>query len=298
MPPQTPNPTPAIQVVTSGQSHGPKKLFVILFGLIILAAGIAAAIYIGQSQQRAKSDAWDCSKYIFNVTQTGQVSVTNNSLNDEPPQKVSVSINGQPAGIFDVPVLRVGDTAHLGSVEVPLDGGFTWETTGTVDCRNQGSYQAVSTPTPTQIPPTPTQPEETITPTEVPPVSTPTPTPIPPTPTVPVAITATSTPSSTPTSTPIATLTPTIVQPNSCNGTCGSNANCQSHLVCSNGFCRNPSCTGSDSCACAPTGVPPQVSTITPTPVQALPQSGGASSTLILTIGGLILLGFGILFAI
>ncbi len=60
--------------------------------------------------------------------------------------------------------------------------------------------------------------------------------------------------------------------PNPCGGSCGSNANCQSGLTCSNGFCRNPSCPGSTSCSCTPkptTKPKPKVSpTATPSPTQ------------------------------
>lgn len=71
----------------------------------------------------------------------------------------------------------------------------------------------------------------------------------------------------TPTPTPTPTVTPTST-PNSCNGTCGSNSNCASNLICSNGFCRNPSCTISSNCVCSGTPGP------TATPVPTLPQSG------------------------
>ncbi|HTK03289.1 MAG TPA: hypothetical protein VL401_00775 [Alphaproteobacteria bacterium] len=75
---------------------------------------------------------------------------------------------------------------------------------------------------------------------------------------------ATATPTVTPTPTPTST-------PNSCNGTCGSNANCQDGMICSQGFCRNPSCTSSTSCNCP--GGPTHTPTPTPT-APALPQSG------------------------
>lgn len=92
-------------------------------------------------------------------------------------------------------------------------------------------------------------------------------------------------PSPTPTNTPGPSATP-----NSCGGSCGSNFNCASDLVCYNGFCRNPSCTGSSSCVCAtagPTGTP-----IPPT----LPSSGtdwptlmGAGVGIFVIIGSLLL---------
>ena len=46
--------------------------------------------------------------------------------------------------------------------------------------------------------------------------------------------------------------TPTpIGEPNSCNGTCGSNYNCKGEYFCYQGFCRNPNCPNEKSCVCA-----------------------------------------------
>jgi hypothetical protein len=74
---------------------------------------------------------------------------------------------------------------------------------------------------------------------------------------------------------PTATVTPVPPTgvPNGCGGSCGSNANCQSDLVCSNSFCRNPQCLASTSCSCSgPTATPTvRVSgpTATPRPLAA-----------------------------
>lgn len=107
--------------------------------------------------------------------------------------------------------------------------------------------------------------------------------------------TPTPTPSGTPTETPSGTPTPTPTftpgAPNSCNGTCGSDSNCASGLTCSNGFCRNPSCTTSPGCSCSGTTAP------TPTPTApTLPQSGtdwptvaGAGIGIFVVIGSILL---------
>ena len=116
-------------------------------------------------------------------------------------------------------------------------------------------------------------------------LSTPTPTPTP-TPT----ITSTPTPTATVTAspTPTVTATPTLAPsstPNSCNGTCGSNANCQSGLICFNGNCRNSSCTESSNCICAP------VVTNSPAPTPTLPVSGTSWPSVIgIGVGGGVLL--------
>lgn len=53
-----------------------------------------------------------------------------------------------------------------------------------------------------------------------------------------------------------ATSAPTPGEPNSCNGTCGSNYNCKSGLFCHNGYCRNPQCANDSSCECLQTATP------------------------------------------
>ncbi len=70
---------------------------------------------------------------------------------------------------------------------------------------------------------------------------------------------------------PTSTSTPTSApgQPNSCGGTCGSNTNCQSNLVCDQGFCRNPSCLGSSDCSCSATATPTPTKTPTAKPYSA-----------------------------
>lgn len=114
--------------------------------------------------------------------------------------------------------------------------------------------------------------------------------------------TASATPTATATATSTATATPTGTgTPNTCNGTCGSNSNCGSDLICSNGYCRNPSCTGETDCTCpsststATATAKATTSTSTATPA-ALPQSGTNWPTVfgigigILTIAGALLL--------
>lgn len=53
-----------------------------------------------------------------------------------------------------------------------------------------------------------------------------------------------------------ATSAPTPGEPNSCNGTCGSNYNCKSGLFCHDGYCRNPQCANDSSCGCLQTATP------------------------------------------
>jgi hypothetical protein len=61
--------------------------------------------------------------------------------------------------------------------------------------------------------------------------------------------------------------TPVVGEPNSCNGTCGSNSNCQSALYCYKGYCRNPQNPESTSC-----NNPEVLGTVAPPPV--LPKTG------------------------
>lgn len=92
-----------------------------------------------------------------------------------------------------------------------------------------------------------------------------------------------------PTSTPVPSASPTDTprqgDPNSCNGTCGSNYNCQSGLFCYQGYCRNPSCQSETSCGCAS----PQVLSATAPPV--LPKTGSNMPEIVLGFSGLVGIG-------
>ena len=112
--------------------------------------------------------------------------------------------------------------------------------------------------------------------------------------------TATATPSLTPTLTPTNTPTPTITPTSSpgpsptpisqCNAICASDSECPSNLTCSDGACRNSSCTDEVDCSCTPPvtqGTPPAQST------PKVPVSGigpGAVGISVITIGSLLVL--------
>lgn len=106
------------------------------------------------------------------------------------------------------------------------------------------------------------------------------------------------TPTPTPTTTPTATPTNPPGEPNSCNGTCGSNYNCQSGLFCYQGFCRNTSCPSDTDCTCPGTSTPTSTPTATliagatPTGEPALPSAGVSLPTIFgIGLGTLLLIG-------
>lgn len=83
-----------------------------------------------------------------------------------------------------------------------------------------------------------------------------------------------STPSPTPTATPVPTATPTPVP--QCNSVCSTDNDCPSAMICSGGYCRNPSCTTSTTCVCATATPTPSVTTTpTPRPTSSPTPSGG-----------------------
>jgi len=86
-----------------------------------------------------------------------------------------------------------------------------------------------------------------------------------PTPTSETTPTITNTPTETPQNTPTNTPTPTTTV--GCNSSCEVNADCNSGLVCSDGNCRNGSCTDQTDCSCDQAGN-------TPTPVLSDCNSG------------------------
>lgn len=91
-----------------------------------------------------------------------------------------------------------------------------------------------------------------------------------PTPTATASPTVSPTPTGASAATPTPTATATGSQ-NSCNGTCGSNSNCQSGLYCYSGHCRNPLCASDSACSCAS-------ATTTPTPTSTSVAAGGTQS--------------------
>lgn len=110
-------------------------------------------------------------------------------------------------------------------------------------------------------------------------------------PTATATATSTSTSSSSPTATATATGTASPTgAPNSCNGTCGSNSNCQSNYICYipsgsiSGNCRNTQCLTETDCTCA---VATTSATVAPTQ-PSLPVVGTSWPTLLGT-------GFGVL---
>lgn len=91
-----------------------------------------------------------------------------------------------------------------------------------------------------------------------------------------LAFTLSSTATATPTNTPSASGTP-----NSCNGTCGSDANCNEGLYCYYGYCRNSSCSTDTDCVCSSTS----------SPSASLPEAGTSLPSILgLGVGGILLL--------
>ncbi|MFA6512495.1 MAG: hypothetical protein WCV86_05240 [Patescibacteria group bacterium] len=290
---------PPVNVIAP-QKKGPTNKLLIFGTLGVLIIGIVIAIYLVQSRQGFFAGAWNCAEYNFMVDSEGNVTVTNGQTRNEPPQQATVSINGSPVGVFDVPALSAGQTATLGTVTVPSSGEFTWSVIGSVDCSDSGSH-VIPSPSPTEvITPSPTEevtPTVTVKPTLTPTVTV--------EPTVTPTTTITPTITTTPTSTPIATSTPSTTPdippapPNRCNGECTSSANCTYgedgvKLICIANRCRHPSCTDQESCHCAPDWP----TTPSPTPTQNLAQSGSVNPTLTISLTGILLIGLGILLAL
>lgn len=131
------------------EKYGGKKVIATIFVILILVGAIATGTYLVQTRQLKTGQAWDCTRYVFKISREGIVSVINNSSRSEPSQKAKVFINGIQLGIFDVPSLPPGNSAELGSVEVPSQEGFSWKVEGTKDCSNSGNFPPIEIPTST-----------------------------------------------------------------------------------------------------------------------------------------------------
>jgi len=256
-------------IIASSPSHKKRNLIIASIIVLVLVSGVATAVYLVQRQARLTTEAWNCEAYAFNVSESGVVTAANNSAQPEPAQQVSITINGQPAGIFNVPPLAIGQSVTVSTVDVaPHNGSFTWEAVGSLDCSDSGQYIAPTVtpmPSPTDVPdttPSPTPPKSK-TPTPSPdttPSATPSSTP----PTTPPigGDDPSPTPTHTPTPTPTSTPGPTNTPPPGPTNTPG----------------------------------PGPTSTPAPTPVTQIPQSGVTDTTWIVTLGGLALISLGVLF--
>src|SRR3990172_2647429 len=138
------------------------------FGLSVLAIFVVGALF------PMPASAWDCGKYGFQVTGSGQVQVENRSSSNENAQKADVFVNGSKVlNDVQVPSMPKGtDWTDFAEI-TPPSGDWTWKVKGESDCEDTGEHHGmVSTPTtvPT-LPPTPV-PTATLEPSPVPTTTT------------------------------------------------------------------------------------------------------------------------------
>lgn len=124
-------------------------ILVIVSTVILAGVAVFTASKLYQLRQESISPlspesqpfAWDCSRYIFSVSSSGIVTASNQSTRDEPAQQARVYINNVIVDTLAVPALPRGQSASIGTVQVP-QGGFTWKVEGTDDCQNSGTSAA------------------------------------------------------------------------------------------------------------------------------------------------------------
>ena len=248
---------------------------IVVATVILAAVAVFTALRLYQLRSESISPtgpeeprAWDCSNYTFNVKDSGEVTVSNNSSRSESPQQAKVYINEQLVATFDVPALPEGQSATLGQVSVP-GGTFNWRVAGTVDCLSAGSGQASKACTSLAF--NFTEPSAT-------PTNTPTPTP-----------TATPTPTGSPTNTPTGTITitPTTVSPTEPPGD-------EPTPTPTSGNTSTPTNT---STLTPTTGG--EISAVSPTPGgAALPDAGISTPTIIAGLFGIALILFALILAL
>ncbi len=183
-----------------------KLVTVIIVIATIILAGVAVFTAIRLYQLRGETvspaspesepAAWNCTLYTFMVDSQGKVTAANNSSNNEPPQQAKVYIDGQLVTTLSVPTLAAGQSATIGTVDVPAS--FSWRVEGTLDCQSSGESSqpqggqacevlafSLTEATPTVTPTATATPTSSPTPTDIPgttPTNSPTPT-VSPTPT-------------------------------------------------------------------------------------------------------------------
>ena len=120
----------------------------VLFNLALVAFLAVGAVIglnlITNPKALGLAGAWDCSKYTFNVTSTGDVTVLNSSSKSESSQTADVYINNAKVSTVNIPALAAyGVTpTKVGTVSVPSSGVFSWRVDGSKDCENTGNYTA------------------------------------------------------------------------------------------------------------------------------------------------------------
>ncbi len=135
-----PAPNSVITAPQAPKKYGGKKAIITMFALALLVVGGISTIVLVQRQALVQTSAWDCSKYIFSVSQTGTVTVQNGSSFNEPAQTADVYINNTKVNTFSVPALTSGTGATLGTVTVPSNQGFSWKVDASGDCDRSGTY--------------------------------------------------------------------------------------------------------------------------------------------------------------
>lgn len=147
--PTTPTPQPTAQpsdtiiVSSDGNKKGHKKLLIAGGSVLLLMFGLISALVLSTQIQQFSSSAWDCQNYAFALSGTGVVTVKNGSTRNEPLQRADVYVNAAKVATYDVPALKPGESATLGTITVP-GGGFDWEIRGTADCEDAGRIDMFS----------------------------------------------------------------------------------------------------------------------------------------------------------
>jgi len=132
-----------------------KIVTVLVVGATVMLAGVAIFTALRLYQLRRESVsltqpeseplAWDCQSYNFILDQNGKVSVENNSSRDEPSQQAKVFINNNLVATFNVPALTKGQSAEIGTVNIPNEATINWKIEATKDCSDSGSFSGQKT---------------------------------------------------------------------------------------------------------------------------------------------------------
>lgn len=147
--PPTPPSSPSVIAQSPSRKSFNRKTGFALAGIVVLIMGMAVSLGLVMKQRNLyQVSAWQCAKYTFNVSQTGEVTVSygaDASRSSEAAQNAVVSINGTPVATLSVPAIQKGQTLSIGKVQVPTAQGFSWEVQGQSDCKNSGVYPPQST---------------------------------------------------------------------------------------------------------------------------------------------------------
>jgi len=122
------------------QKYGGKKKLITILSIGILIVGTVSAVFLTQHQQLPTSRAFDCSKYIFDLSKDGVLSIQNRATIPVEGQEANVYINDAFITTISVPHLSEGDAKIIQRIAIPQSLTGSWKIVGVSQCESSGMF--------------------------------------------------------------------------------------------------------------------------------------------------------------